>query len=71
MRCWISKQGKKGVWSLFLNELWKILKKEDFDYKIWEKGHILMPFSGIAPTKRKFCQEFKGTICLYIYIYAD
>ena len=44
MEGWVSKQGKKGAWSF-----WKILKKEDFGFDIFEKGHTFMSFSGLAP----------------------
>ena len=33
MECWVS---KKGAWSLFLKEFWKILR--DFKLNIFEKG---------------------------------
>ena len=51
MECWVSKLGKKVVWGSFLKEFWKIFMNEDFGFKILEKGHILKPFSCIAPTK--------------------
>ena len=41
------------------------MKNKDFGFKILEKGHILRPFPGIAPTKN---EKFKGVMCLFIYI---
>ena len=36
-----------------MRNYWKIFKIEDFGFKSSEKGQILRPFSGIAPTKMK------------------
>ena len=33
MRCWVSKQGKKGVWSSFLKEFLENIQNEDFGPK--------------------------------------
>ena len=61
MECWVSKQGKKGVWSSFLN-FRKIFKNADFGFKFFEKGQIFIPFSGLAPSKLK---KIKGRLCVY------
>ena len=37
----------------FLRNLCKIFKNEDFGFKNSEKGQILMPFSGLVPSKMK------------------
>ena len=39
----------------FISEgiFWKIFKNEDFGFKFFENGQILMPFSGLAPSKLK------------------
>ena len=39
MKCWVSKNGKKGVWSYF----WKKFKDENFYLDIFEKGQIFRP----------------------------
>ena len=41
----------------FLKKFWKTFKYEDFGFKIFEKGQILMPYLGLAPSKLK---NFKG-----------
>ena len=33
----------------FWRNFWKIFKNEDFGFNFFEKGHILMLFSGLAP----------------------
>ena len=55
MECWVSKKGKKGVWSSFLNFL-KIFKNEDFGFKFVEKGQIFKAFfrPGALKTEKKF-----------------
>ena len=48
----------------------KIFKSEDFGFKILEKGHILWPFSGIAPSKIKILsQNLRVEYVYIIYIY--
>ena len=38
--------------------------------KIFEKGQILRPFSGLAPSKLKiFSKKFNGSICAYRIFY--
>ena len=40
----------------------KIVKNEDFEFKIFEKGKNLRPFSGLTPTKMKmFSTNFNGS----------
>ena len=46
MECWVSKQGKRI---------------EDFGFKNFEKGKILRPFSGLAPSKLNFFQMGYGS----------
>ena len=48
-----AKLGKKGDWSSFLK---KFLKKSKMKiwFDIFEKDQILMPFSGLEPSKLKF-----------------
>ena len=46
--CWISKQDKKGVWSLSLKEFLENIQNEGFGFDIYEKGKILRSFSGLA-----------------------
>ena len=41
------------MWISFLKEYLKIFKNEEFSFDIFEKGQILSPFSGIAPSKLK------------------
>ena len=54
MKCWVSKQGKKGrVEFIFEGIFWKTFKNKDFGFKMFEKGPILMPFLGLAPSKLK------------------
>ena len=48
----------------------KIFKSEDFGFKILEKGHILWPFSGIAPSKIKILSKNLRVEYKYIYIYV-
>ena len=38
-------------WVHFWRNVWKIFKNEDIGFYIFEKGHILRPFSGLAPSK--------------------
>ena len=57
--CWISKQDKKGVWSLSLKEFLENIQNEGFGFDIYEKGQILMPFLGLAPSK------LKQVMCIY------
>ena len=45
---------------------WKIFKNEDFCFKFFQKGQILRPFSGLAPSKLKFFQ--KDLRVGYVYI---
>ena len=52
---------KKSIWSVgfqnrikrvhFRSNFRKIFKHEDFGFEIFEKGHILRPFSGLALSK--------------------
>ena len=51
---WISKKGKKGAWNLFLKEFLENIKNEDFGLRLFGKGQILVPFSGLAPSKLGF-----------------
>ena len=32
MECWVSKQGKKGAWSSFLQEFLENIQNEDFGF---------------------------------------
>ena len=39
-------------------------------FEIFEKGQILRPFSGLAPSKlKKFPKHFNGSICAYRVFY--
>ena len=51
--CWASIKGKKGVRGVLFN-FCEIFKNEDFGYEIFEKGQILRPFLGLAPSNWKF-----------------
>ena len=56
--------------SSFLKEFfWNIYKIKDFGSNFLGKGHILMPFSGIAPTKMKMLS--KNLRLQYVYIYIN
>ena len=56
------------MWSSFLKEfLGNISKTEDFGFKFFEKGQILIPFSGLAPSKLNI-KRIKGRLCVYIEI---
>ena len=56
--------GYKGCVEFISEEFfWEIFRNEDFGYTFLEKGHILMPFSGIATKKNvNFVNKFKGRI---------
>ena len=41
------------MWGVFWRDFWKIFKNDDFGFDIFEKGQILRPFSGLAPSKLK------------------
>ena len=38
-------------------------------FDIFEKGQILRPFSGLAPSKLKIKKKNNGSICAYIVFY--
>ena len=39
---------------------------KDFGFDIFEKGQIMMPFSGLAPLKLIFfSKKIKGSLCVY------
>ena len=45
---------------------WKIFKNEDVGFNFFFKVLILMPFSGLAPSKLKmFTKKIKGRISVY------
>ena len=56
------------MWSS--RKCWKIFKNNEFGFKILEKGHILRPFSCIAPTKMKMLLKNVRIKYVYIYIYV-
>ena len=67
---WVSKKDKKGAWSPFLKELFQYIQNEDFSFDIFEKGHILRPFSGKALSKlKKISTNFNGSIYAYRVFY--
>ena len=45
----------------------KIFKNEDFGFDIFEKGQILRPFSGLAPSKLKKISK-KCLMVAYVHI---
>ena len=48
----------------------KFPKMKILVFEIFEKGQILRPFSGLAPSKRKFfSKKFNGIICAYRVFY--
>ena len=52
--CWVTKKNKKKLQRVnFQYNFWKMFKKEDFDFKFFEKGQILVRLSSLEPSKRK------------------
>ena len=51
---WYQKKVKRVRGVNFCRNFYKIFKNEDFGFKKFEKGQILGPFSGLAPSKLIF-----------------
>ena len=53
-----------------MREFLENIKKISFGFDIFEKGQILRPFSGLAPSKLKFfSKNVNGSICAYRVFY--
>ena len=48
---WYQNRVKRVIGVYFWRNFWKIFKSEDFGFEFLEKCQILVPFSGLAPSK--------------------